>query len=541
MAYTLKNEKVKSLVGIDFVWNIIPSTWYAWILRDTSWFDKGKWKITVDLIAINLLSEILYWYRPCFVRDEEMKQDVAKQKISWDLLQKNYKQLEEKFWLTTKQIRDWLITLEKNNLITRVFADVSYDIWVIRKVMYIDINVEKIIDISSRIPTEEDFYHWLRIRQPLFTNSWTMPDEFVLDTEITTEITTKSSLLSKDNEPIGSKTVEKENPIINNIANNKEEIQWDTNVHTTVQATLLDHRAKLDKFFKEDITDEQFEEEATTERWMETLGEKWYEDEYIQVEEVIKKNQQEVKPKREFWNKDVNEMLMYLQKKFKQHWMILDNSQGNRNSAKHFTQWKFQELVEESWCKDRFDLIDKIIDWAMNFEYAPRFSNLQQLYKKKTDIYNALVRAWKRESSTNPTTQRFEEFYAIYPKREWYAEAKEWYAINVRKKEKHDEIMQWTKEFVKKVWKEQKDITFLPSANTYLVKERWYDTLPDKLQDDDVVYERAYESWDPEILREHLKLKYWEDFSKREELDHVCIYWQEKKTAIECKNQTPII
>ncbi len=359
--------------------------------------------------------------------------------------------------------------------------------------------------------------------------TWPIPE--------TTEETTKK-ILYKYNTPNGDESVEKEKPIINNIANNKEEIQLDTNVHTTVQATLPDHRAKLDNFFKEDITDEQFEEEAATERWMWTLWEKWYEDEYEHVEKAIEQVTAKKELTKQYWRSDINKICHEFQNLCEEYWLVYSNK-DDRKAAKRLTWKPFWLKIAVTWCEDLFCYMKQIFEWnstLWSYWYsigwpAPFFYNAEK-------VYNKLKMSGKRESSTNP---RFEEFYAIYPKREWYSEAKERYSINVRKKEKHDEIMQWAKEFVKKVWKEQKDITFLPSANTYLVKERWYDTLPDKLQDDDVVYQRAYESWDPEILREHLKLKYWEDFSKREELDHVCIYWQEKKTAIECKNQTPII
>lgn len=333
--------------------------------------------------------------------------------------------------------------------------------------------------------------------------TWPIPE--------TTEETTKK-ILSKDNTPNGDKSVEKENPIINNIANNKEEIQLDTNVHTTVQATLQPI-GELDNSEINDIVDNHVEEAI----------------EQVAVNKAIKKE----------WKIANWKISSFCKSEAKKHWVSCVAK--DNKWVQHFNSKVFKELMEIAWCDDIFCMIGKLIEWNIKlWQYAYDISTPQNLYSNSSRIYNACVKNWYWESSTNPTTQRFEEFYAIYPKREWYSEAKEWYSINVRKKEKHDEIMKWAKEFVKKVWKEQKDITFLPSANTYLVKERWYDTLPDKLQEDDVVYQLAYESWDPEILREHLKLKYWEDFSKREELDHVCIYWQEKKTAIECKNQTPL-
>ncbi len=324
--------------------------------------------------------------------------------------------------------------------------------------------------------------------------------------ETTKEIKKETTIIN-NNTPNGDELVEKENPIINNIA---------------IKEETIDVKKQLENYFKS--TEQAILEEPISD--------------IDNIEKIITDIPKQKELTKQYWRSDINKICQEFQNLCEEYWLVYSNK-DDRKAAKRLTWKPFWLKIAVTWCEDLFCYMKQIFEWnstLWSYWYsigwpAPFFYNAEK-------VYNKLKMSGKRESSTNP---RFEEFYAIYPKREWYSEAKEWYSINVRKQEKHDEIMQWAKEFVKKVWKEQKDITFLPSANTYLVKERWYDTLPDKLQDDDVVYERAYESWDPEILREHLKLKYWEDFSKREELDHVCIYWQEKKTAIECKNQTPII
>ena len=51
---------VDAMGRIEISGNIIPQKWYRVILRD-----NGK----PDLLAIILLSDIVYWYRPVEVRD----------------------------------------------------------------------------------------------------------------------------------------------------------------------------------------------------------------------------------------------------------------------------------------------------------------------------------------------------------------------------------------------------------------------------------------------------------------------------------------
>ena len=54
-------KEVESIGSISFEGNIIPMEWFNHILCDS-----GK----PDAIAIMILSDIVYWYRPTIVRNE---------------------------------------------------------------------------------------------------------------------------------------------------------------------------------------------------------------------------------------------------------------------------------------------------------------------------------------------------------------------------------------------------------------------------------------------------------------------------------------
>jgi len=69
---------VDALGQMGFQGNIIPRSWYANIKKPS-----GK----PDVVAITLLSEIVWWYRPKEVRDEETLGSRWVKKFDADLLQ----------------------------------------------------------------------------------------------------------------------------------------------------------------------------------------------------------------------------------------------------------------------------------------------------------------------------------------------------------------------------------------------------------------------------------------------------------------------
>lgn len=73
---------VDAMDRVGITGNVIPQSWYEEILRD-----NGK----PYLLAIILLADIVYWYRPVEDRDESSGYVVGLRKIfKGDLLQKTY-------------------------------------------------------------------------------------------------------------------------------------------------------------------------------------------------------------------------------------------------------------------------------------------------------------------------------------------------------------------------------------------------------------------------------------------------------------------
>ena len=79
------NSSVDAVGMMDLTGNMIPNNWYNHVLRD-----NGK----PNYLAILLLSEIVYWYKPVEIRDDETGKTIGyRKKFKSDCLQKSYDQL----------------------------------------------------------------------------------------------------------------------------------------------------------------------------------------------------------------------------------------------------------------------------------------------------------------------------------------------------------------------------------------------------------------------------------------------------------------
>lgn len=85
LEYSTGNQTVDAMASIQLTGNIIPQIWYKQIVRD-----NGK----PHLLAISILADITYWYRPTEIRDPGSGQFMGfKKKFAGDLLQRSYQQI----------------------------------------------------------------------------------------------------------------------------------------------------------------------------------------------------------------------------------------------------------------------------------------------------------------------------------------------------------------------------------------------------------------------------------------------------------------
>lgn len=138
------NETCDALIGVEWTGNILHSYWFKTIIKE-----NGK----ADFIAINLLAEIVYWYRPMQIRDEETGHVIGyRKRFKDDLLQRSYDAFAAEFGLSKGQVTDAIIRLEKIGIITRVFRSISLSDRVLNNVLFIDLNFETLFDFSFPQP-----------------------------------------------------------------------------------------------------------------------------------------------------------------------------------------------------------------------------------------------------------------------------------------------------------------------------------------------------------------------------------------------------
>ena len=123
--------------------NVIPQIWYRiFVKRDLK-------KPKPHLLAINILADIVYWYRPREIRDEGTGQVIGYQKkFRDDLLQRSYAQIAEQFGCSAGQAKDAVVFLEQMGVVQREFRTLASNGMVYANVLYLALNVERLKELT---------------------------------------------------------------------------------------------------------------------------------------------------------------------------------------------------------------------------------------------------------------------------------------------------------------------------------------------------------------------------------------------------------
>lgn len=139
MSYRGLTPAVRAMGSIHFEGNIIPHVWYQRLVltgKDADQDEDGthprrsQRKSTTegkpDLVAITILAEIVYWYRPAYVLDEHTGQvREVRRKFKADKLQRSYDGFAAKFGFSKTQVKRAFDRLEKHGLVTRDWRDIT--------------------------------------------------------------------------------------------------------------------------------------------------------------------------------------------------------------------------------------------------------------------------------------------------------------------------------------------------------------------------------------------------------------------------------
>jgi hypothetical protein len=138
------NPVCHQMLNCRLTGNITPISWFRNILTGS-----GK----PDVVAIILLSDIVYWYTPVMTRDEHTGDVIGiQQKFQADKLQKTYQEYADIFGFSKNQIKNAIDNLCSQGLITREFRHIKTGTGLaITNVMYIEPIFDNIVKISNKI------------------------------------------------------------------------------------------------------------------------------------------------------------------------------------------------------------------------------------------------------------------------------------------------------------------------------------------------------------------------------------------------------
>lgn len=158
--------------------NIIHHEWFRTVTKT-----KGK----ADLLAINILADVVYWYRPTVTRSESTGLIVEyKKKFQNDLLQRTYDSYSRQFGVSKRQVQEAMYRLEKLGVIKKELRNIKTEQGLfLSNVLYIKLDFDTLQKISS--PSHEKTYDLPRKKVG------TIPQKEGTYTETTTKTTTETN------------------------------------------------------------------------------------------------------------------------------------------------------------------------------------------------------------------------------------------------------------------------------------------------------------------------------------------------------------
>jgi len=179
----MMNKVCEELKGKGLEGNIVPISWYSHIKTLNN---------TIDHVAITLLADIFFWYRPSEVRDESTGQLIGyKQKFTADKLQKSYQEYSNLFGYSKTQVKRAIDNLIRLKLITREFRNIHTKTGLaINNVMYIEPVLDTIFTLTYRVTLHE--------------SKVTPPENVSTNTESSSKITPKIKKKTPEPEHTGT-------------------------------------------------------------------------------------------------------------------------------------------------------------------------------------------------------------------------------------------------------------------------------------------------------------------------------------------------
>lgn len=176
---------VDEMIKYNATGNVIPLNWYKTITRDNN---------KPNLNAITILSDIVYWYKPVVVRNEETgDEERLKKKFKGDLLQRSYQSYAEQFGISKREATNAIIALEKIGVIKRCFRTIETEKGVVlNNVLFIELNPQVLFKLTYHKTFQSDTSHFKKREVPTLKSG--------TDTENTNTENTTNNIIYEQNE-----------------------------------------------------------------------------------------------------------------------------------------------------------------------------------------------------------------------------------------------------------------------------------------------------------------------------------------------------
>lgn len=141
--------ETEAMISLKISGNVIGHAWYDHIT-----YDNGK----PYVVAVILLSEIVYWYRPVEVKDPQTHKFTGwRKKFKGDLYQRSYESLANQFGFGKEAVRNAIIALEKLGVLTRELRTVNTKSGPVSNVLYLQLHPEVLEQLNHPKPRDEGY------------------------------------------------------------------------------------------------------------------------------------------------------------------------------------------------------------------------------------------------------------------------------------------------------------------------------------------------------------------------------------------------
>ncbi len=145
------NKVEEFLAGQRIEGNIIPLRWFQ-VIGTVNRYGQFK----ANLLAINIMAELVYWYRPVEVRDETAGESLGyRSKFEADMYQLAYRHAKVKFGASKKSVKAACDSLVKLGAIKREFRHIVSSGKAYANVMFVQPEIQWLQANLAPIPTKK--------------------------------------------------------------------------------------------------------------------------------------------------------------------------------------------------------------------------------------------------------------------------------------------------------------------------------------------------------------------------------------------------